>query len=166
MLRGAVGGFGALALHGMLADLEVPAARAAPAAGFDPLAPKAAHFPARAKCVIFLYMTGGVSHVESFDPKPKLFADHGKTITVDNWQGKLGEFKRYLKQPQWKFKPYGQSGIEVSELFPHVGQCVDDICVVRSKLSQLWIGNRESEPAVVRRDRAPRSLCRRADLGG
>jgi hypothetical protein len=132
MLRGAVGGFGALALHGMLADLEVPAARAAPAAGFDPLAPKAAHFPARAKCVIFLYMTGGVSHVESFDPKPKLFADHGKTITVDNWQGKLGEFKRYLKQPQWKFKPYGQSGIEVSELFPHVGQCVDDICVVRS----------------------------------
>ena len=77
-------------------------------------------------------MTGGVSHVDSFDPKPKLFADHGKTITVDNWQGKLGEFKRYLKQPQWEFKPRGQSGIEVSELFPHVGACVDDLCVIRS----------------------------------
>ena len=55
-------------------------------------------------------MTGGVSHVDSFDPKPKLYADHGKTITVDNWQGKLGEFKRYLKQPQWEFEPARQVG--------------------------------------------------------
>jgi hypothetical protein len=132
MLRGAAGGFGALALHGILAGRQAPPAHAAVAAASDPLAPKTSHFPARAKCVIFLYMTGGVSHVDSFDPKPKLFADHGKTITVDNWQGKLGEFKRYLKQPQWKFQPYGQSGIEVSELFPHIGQCIDDICVVRS----------------------------------
>lgn len=132
MLRRSVGGFGALALHGMLAGLQGASARSAPAADSDPLAPKHAHFPARAKCVIFLYMTGGVSHVESFDPKPKLFADHGKTVTVDNWQGKLGDFTRYLKQPQWKFAPHGQSGIKVSELFPHVGECVDDICVLRS----------------------------------
>src|SRR5665213_3006906 len=102
MLRGAVGGFGALALHGMLADLAAAPARAEATSPSDPLAPRAGHFRARAQRVIFLYMTGGVSHVESFDPKPKLFADHGKTITVDNWQGKLGEFKRYLKQPQWK----------------------------------------------------------------
>ncbi|MBI3836734.1 MAG: DUF1501 domain-containing protein [Planctomycetia bacterium] len=131
MLRRSVGGFGALALHGILADMA-PAVAAAADSDSDPLAPKKPHFTARAKCVIFLYMTGGVSHVESFDFKPKLFTDHGKTITVDNWQGKLGQFKRYLKQPQWKFKPYGQSGIEVSDLFPHVGLCADDLCVLRS----------------------------------
>lgn len=136
MLRGAVGGFGALALRGMLADQAAAPARAEATSPGDPLAPRAGHFRARAQRVIFLYMTGGVSHVESFDPKPKLFADHGKTITVDNWQGKLGEFKRYLKQPQWKFQPHGASGIEVSELFPHVGACIDDICVVRSMESE------------------------------
>ncbi|MFP6611544.1 MAG: DUF1501 domain-containing protein, partial [Pirellulales bacterium] len=82
--------------------------------------------------VIFLYMTGGVSHVDSFDPKPKLFANHGKEITVDNWQGKLGELKRYLKKPDWQFKPGGKSGIEVSDLFPHMRGIVDDLCVIRS----------------------------------
>ncbi len=135
MLRRSVGGFGALALHGMLAGMQDAAASVAPGAASDPLAARSAHFPARAKCVIFLYMTGGVSHVESFDPKPRLFADNGKTITVDNWQGKQGDFTRYLKQPQWKFTARGQSGIEVSELFPHVGECVDDICVLRSMAS-------------------------------
>ena len=77
-------------------------------------------------------MTGGVSHVDSFDPKPKLFADHGKTVTIDDWQGKPGKFNRYLKKPQWDFKPHGKCGIEVSDLFPHVGECVDDLCVIRS----------------------------------
>jgi hypothetical protein len=129
MLRGAAGGFGAMALHGMLADIE-PAR--ADATSSDPLAPQAAHFPAPARSVIFLYMTGGVSHVDSFDPKPKLVADHGQTVTVDNWQGKLGEFKRYLKRPQWPFQAYGRSGIEVSDLFPHVGSCADELCVLRS----------------------------------
>ena len=77
-------------------------------------------------------MTGGASHVDSFDPKPELFADHGKTISVDNWQGKLEEFTRYLKRPDWKFKPGGQSGIKVSDLFPHMRGIVDDLCVIRS----------------------------------
>ncbi len=130
MLRASAGGIGALALRGMLSESAAAATVAADAT--NPLAPRQPHFAAKAKSVIFLYMTGGVSHVESFDPKPKLYADHGKTITVDNWQGKRGEFKRYLKQPQWKFAPYGRSGIEVSELFPHVGGCVDDLCVIRS----------------------------------
>jgi hypothetical protein len=133
MLLRSAGGLGALALRGMLADTALAATANSPdAAQADPLAPRKPHFTPRATSVIFLYMTGGVSHVESFDPKPKLYADHGKTITVDNWQGKLGEFKRYLKQPQWKFQPHGSSGIEVSELFPHVGSCVDDLCVIRS----------------------------------
>jgi hypothetical protein len=101
-------------------------------AAADPLAPKKPHFESKAKRVIFLYMTGGVSHVDSFDPKPELIANHGKRITVDNWQGKLGEFTRYLKAPNWKFKPGGKSGIEVSDLFPHVRDIVDDLCVIRS----------------------------------
>ena len=133
VLQRAVGGFGAIALSGMLAD-ESPANEGNSSA--DPLAPKKPHHVPRAKRVIFLYMTGGVSHVDSFDPKPKLFANHGKEITVDNWQGKLGDFTRYLKTPDWKFKPGGKSGIEVSDLFPHIREVVDDLCVIRSMESE------------------------------
>jgi hypothetical protein len=129
VLQRAAGGFGAIALHGLLADESH--AGSTKSSG-DPLSPKQPHHQARAKRVIFLYMTGGVSHVDSFDPKPELFANHGKKITVDNWQGKLGELTRYLKRPDWKFKPGGQSGIEVSDLFPHMRGIVDDLCVIRS----------------------------------
>jgi len=129
VLQRAAGGFGAIALHGMLAG-EARAASIKSSA--DQLSPKQPHHAPRAKRVIFLYMTGGVSHVDSFDPKPELFANHGKKITVDNWQGKLEEFTRYLKKPDWKFKPGGQSGIEVSDLFPHMRGIVDDLCVIRS----------------------------------
>ncbi|GIS62928.1 MAG: hypothetical protein CM1200mP2_51530 [Planctomycetaceae bacterium] len=97
-----------------------------------PLTARQPHHVAKAKRVIFLFMTGGVSHVDSFDPKPKLIAGHGRSITVDNWQGKLGEFKRHLKRPDWTFRPGGQSGIEVSDLFPRVRSIVDDLCVIRS----------------------------------
>ena len=62
----------------------------APRAGVDPLAPRPPHFPAKAKRVIFLFMTGGVSHVDTFDPKPKLYADHGKTVTLDHPETKIG----------------------------------------------------------------------------
>ena len=133
MLARAAGGFGAIALNAMLAD-EMPASDAVATA--DPLAPKQPHFAPQAKQVIFLYMTGGVSHVDSFDPKPDLLANHGKQITVDNWQGKLGEFTRYLKKPNWEFRPGGQSGIEVSDLFPHIRDVVDDLCVIRSMESE------------------------------
>mgnify|MGYP001196534536 FL=1 len=95
VLQRAAGGFAGLALHAMLSDEH----RALAAPTNDPLAARQPHFAPRAKRVIFLYMTGGVSHVDSFDHKPTLFRDHGKQITVDNWQGKLGEFPRYLKRP-------------------------------------------------------------------
>lgn len=128
LLGRAAGGFGAIALAGMLAE-QTPGQTA------DPLAPRPPHFPARAKRVIFLYMTGGVSHVDTFDHKPKLIADHGRTITVDNWQGRLGQFTRYLKRPNWAFRRGGRSGIAVSDLFPHVREVVDDLCVIRSMSS-------------------------------
>jgi hypothetical protein len=129
-MKFAFGGAGSLLAAGLLH--EMCAADEARGASTDPLAPKAPHFPAKAKRVIFLFHTGGVSHVDSFDAKPKLSADHGKTVTIDEWQGKPGKYNRYLKKPQWDFKPRGKSGIEVSSLFPHIGDCVDDLCVIRS----------------------------------
>ncbi len=127
-LTRSAGGAGSIALSAMLAD-EL---RADAGKSDDPLAPKTTHHPAKAKRVIFLFMTGGVSHLESFDPKPKLTADHNKSIKVDNFQGKLAEFSMFLKMPHWKFRPGGQSGVEVSDLFPHVRDKVDDLCVIRS----------------------------------
>jgi len=128
MIRRLAGG--SLLLSGILADLIRAEDRNGALA--SPLAPKTPHFPPRAKRVIFLYMTGGVSHVDSFDPKPKLFKDHGKTASVDYYAGKSGDYSVFLKSPLWQFKPRGQCGTEVSDLFPHLAECVDDLCVIRS----------------------------------
>ncbi len=88
-----------------------------------PLAPQAPHFAPRAKRVIFFFMTGGVSHVDSFDPKPELNQRDGEPSVRDgrNWKAML-----------WKPRPRGQSGIEVTDLFPHLAQRVDDLCLIRS----------------------------------
>lgn len=129
VLKRAAGGFGAIALQGILAE-QLQASENGVAA--DPLAAKPGHFEPQVKRVIFLFMTGGVSHVDSFDPKPQLLANHGKQISVDNWQGKAGDFKRFLKKANWNFQPGGESGIEVSDLFPHIRGVVDDLCVIRS----------------------------------
>lgn len=99
-----------------------------------PLAPREPHFPAKAKRVIFLFMTGGVSHVDTFDPKPELIRSHGKEIEADHPEikGRAGYERIYLKRPQWDFSPRGQCGTEVSELFPHIATCMDDIALIRS----------------------------------
>lgn len=88
----------------------------------NPLAPKPPHFAAKAKRVIFLFMTGGVSHVDTFDPKPFLTANHGKPARG----------KSFYKGADWKFRRYGQGGIEISDLFPEIGGVADDLCVIRS----------------------------------
>jgi hypothetical protein len=100
----------------------------------DPLAPRRPHFPAKAKSVIFLFMSGGVSHVDSFDPKPKLLADHGKQVVFDHpeTRNRPGYEKLFLKKPDWKFVPRGKSGIEVSDLFPELGRQIDDVALIRS----------------------------------
>ena len=100
----------------------------------DPLAPKKPHFGAKAKSVIFLFMSGGVSHVDSFDPKPKLVSDHGKQVTFAHPETKdrPGYEKLFLKKPDWAFAPRGKSGIEVSDLFPEVGKRIDDVALIRS----------------------------------
>ncbi len=122
MLKQSALGFGSLALTSMLAET---------AAAVDPLAPKAPHFPARAKRVIFLFMTGGPSQVDTFDPKPLLTRDHGKPFPGQKPRVQFAETGTLLRSP-WTFKKYGQSGIEVSELFPHVAGCVDDLCFIHS----------------------------------
>ena len=123
LLQNTALGFGSLALSSLLAETSM--------ATGDPLAPKAPHFPARAKRVIFLFMTGGPSQVDTFDPKPLLDRDHGKPFPGQKPRVQFAETGTLLRSP-WKFKKHGQSGIEVSELFPHVAGCVDDLCLVHS----------------------------------
>ena len=130
VLRSMIGG--SMLFPGLMSQLLAEEATASPD---DPLAPKSTHFPAKAKRIILLHMSGGVSHVDSWDPKPQLFADAGKTIPVNEFQGRKGDFNMYLKRPQWEFKPHGQCGTEVSSLFPHMAECVDDLCVIRSMKS-------------------------------
>jgi hypothetical protein len=131
VLRSMIGG--SMLLPGIVSQLL--AEDAAPPDLKDPLAPKPTHFPPKAKRVIFLYMSGGVSHIDSWDPKPKLFADAGKTVAVDEFQGRKGNFNMFLKRPQWEFSKHGKCGTEVSSLFPHVAECVDQLCVIRSMKS-------------------------------
>ena len=90
----------------------------------DPLAPHAPHFPGKAKRVIFMYSPGGVSHLDSYDYKPKL-------IAAADAQEKAKNGKLYLR-PHWEFKPRGESGTMVSELFPNIAASMDDICLIRS----------------------------------
>src|SRR5262249_37734978 len=120
MLRLTGAGFGTL---GLAAVLHADTAKQ-PSAG--PLAPKAGHFPARAKPVIFLFMNGAPSHVDTFDPNTDLETHDGEDPpTGASKKGKL------MKSP-FAFKKCGRSGIEVSEIFPEIGKCIDDICVIRS----------------------------------
>ena len=121
VLRRAGGGFGALALSALLAD---EAAATVPA---DPLAPRPPDMRAKARRVIFLFMPGGPSQVDTFDPKPRLNRDHGKPSPKPY----LGESRKLLASP-WKFRRHSESGLEVSELFPHVGAQADNLCVIRS----------------------------------
>src|SRR5207248_8340682 len=129
------GGFGAVALAALLAE-ETRGADAPRSPGADdPLSPKSPHFPAKTTSVIFLYSTGGVSHIDTFDHKPKLFADHGKSVTADLWFMQKGSFTRFLKRPNWTFKPAGTCGTPVSELFPELAGVMDDVCVVNSMVT-------------------------------
>ena len=129
---------GSLLMPGLLSELLASdAGRSASIKTADadnPVAPRDPHFPAKAKSVIFLFMSGGVSHVDSFDPKPQLIADHGKQVVFDHpeTRNRPGYEKIFLKRPDWKFSPRGQSGIEVSDLFPHIANQADEITFVRS----------------------------------
>lgn len=135
MLRRTGCGFGYLALAGLLGKEAATAADSGATpqtfnAPTNPLVPKLPHFTGRAKRIIFLFMPGGPSQVDTFDPKPRLAQDNGKPSP----KLYLGQQRNLLASP-WKFQKYGQSGIEVSDLFPHTGRCIDDLCVIRSMVA-------------------------------
>jgi hypothetical protein len=121
MLRNSTGSFLSLAVAGMLAD----------EAGAKSLEQAGAHRPPRAKSVIYLYMEGGPSQIDTFDPKPRLDRDHGQDLPLKTPNTVFDIGKKILRSP-YKFQQYGQSGAWVSEIFPNVAKCVDDLTIIRS----------------------------------
>jgi hypothetical protein len=121
-------GMGALGLGTLLSDALIPSAHAAPY--INPLAPHCGQFPGTAKRVIHLFMNGGPSHVDTWDPKPALAKYAGKMLPFDNLKTERKTGAAFASP--FKFKKYGQSGIEVSELFAKTAESIDDICVIRS----------------------------------
>jgi hypothetical protein len=139
MLRRIGAGFGTLALAGMLES------SCKAASSTNPLALRQPHFPARAKRIIFLFMNGGPSHVDTFDPKPALAKYNGQRPEVLNKINTGRRGNSTLMQSPFAFHKHGQSGIEVSEIFPEVGKCIDDICVIRS----MHTNNPNHEPSLL-----------------
>lgn len=121
-------GFGLLALAGLMNDK----AYAGPVDGRV----KSPHFKPRAKSVIFCYMSGGVSHVDTFDPKPRLTQDAGKPMPMPVQRTQFNQ-NGTIMPSHWEFKNRGQSGLPVSELFPNIAKCADDLCVIRSMTSKF-----------------------------
>jgi hypothetical protein len=131
MLAGVSGGFGMLALAGLFG-------RTADAAQsmLDARALRATHFARRARSVIFLYQDGAPSQVDTFDPKPRLVDLDGKPFPMKTAPTQFNNNGNTLASP-WKFRQYGESGLPVSDLFPHIGSVADELCVVRSMTSDF-----------------------------
>jgi hypothetical protein len=131
VLKQFASGFGMLGVAGLLADelaADIVRSTASPLALLPP------PYPAKAKRIIFLFMSGGPSHVDLFDPKPQLAVHNGKPLPFE--MPKLVRTKTgNLLQSPYKFQKHGQAGIEVSELFPNIASCIDDICVIRSMVA-------------------------------
>ena len=128
ILRAAANGFGAVALESLL-HRELGAAPRV-----NPLAAKPAHFEAKAKRVIFLFMVGAPSHIDTFDPKPALKKYEGQPLpeSYGKVTSQFTDGTTPILASPWEFERYGHSGLPVSSLYPHLAKCVDDICFVRS----------------------------------
>ena len=124
MLRNSSVGFGALALDMLMAQECAAETEGA-------FAPRSTHFAAKARSIIFLYMDGGVSQVDSFDPKPRLNKEHGKPYSLKMEPTQFNNIGTVYRS-HWGFKKYGQCGMDVSALFPHIATCADDLALVRS----------------------------------
>jgi hypothetical protein len=134
LLLEAGGGFGAIALHSMLSR-ELPAAPdSGGAASQNPLAAKAPHFAAKVKRVIYLFMHGGPSHVDLFDPKPDLKRLHGQPLpeSFGEVMTRRKVASNPLLGPVSRFRRHGNSGLEISDFLPEIAGCADDLCVLRS----------------------------------
>src|SRR5437762_5642099 len=124
-------GMGALSLATFFGGVEASTGTGTVEGGYvSPLLPRQPQFPAKTKHIIHIFANGGPSQVDTFDPKPALAKYAGKPLPMENLKT---ERKTGAAFPSpYQFKKYGKSGIEVSEIFPHVGECIDDICVIRS----------------------------------
>lgn len=129
-LRLGATGFGSVALASLLNETRAADLKQ------DPLAPQKTHFPPKARSVIFLYMDGGVSQVDSFDPKPRLTKEDGQPFPMEKEPTQFNNNGNTLGS-RWKYKNYGECGTPVSDLFPHIAQHVDDMTVVRSMVSDF-----------------------------
>src|SRR3712207_6624404 len=131
LLRRSGMGFAMVGLAGVLADGGRLVADDVAAGGYkNPLAEKPPHFPAKAKRVIHLFLNGGPSHVDTFDPKPALARYAGQPLPRENLRTERRTGAAFPSP--FRFRRHGQSGIEISELFPHVARHADDLCVIRS----------------------------------
>jgi hypothetical protein len=135
LLRRVGMGFGSLALTQLLSQSGDLSLQAATSESLNPLAPKQPPLPGKAKRVIHLFMNGGPSHVDTFDPKPKLQEYAGKDLPIPNPRTERKTGNAY--PCPFKFEKYGQSGLEVSEIFPHVAQHADKLCVIRSMYADV-----------------------------
>ena len=134
MLTRSAAGFGMLGLASVLSDER--RANAESTLSSDPLAPKVPHFAAKAKHLIFLFMNGGPSHVDTFDPKTELVKQAGKP----------GPGGNYMPSP-FKFQQRGECGLPISEIYPHLGEYMDDLCVIRS----MYTSTPNHEPGQIGR---------------
>src|ERR1700682_858269 len=119
MLKHFANGFGMLGLANLFSN-DLLASSITPA-----------HYAPKAKRIIFLFMSGGPSHVDTFDPKPRLAKDNGQPLPFEKPKLERTRTGNLLQSP-FKFSKHGQSGIEVSDLLPNIASCIDDICVIRS----------------------------------
>ena len=129
MLRNTSTGFGLLALAGLLSD-------SAYAERSPDHAPPGPHFEPKVKSVIFCYMSGGLSHIDSFDPKPRLAREAGQPMPFETARTMFNQDGNIMPSP-WAFQRYGEAGIPVSDLFPHIATCVDDLAVIRSMTAKF-----------------------------
>jgi len=131
MLCKCANGFGGLALAYLVAD---KIASAAALAERNPLAPRLPHYEPKARSVIFLFMDGGPSQIDTFDPKPRLERENGQAIPFETPTTVFNISNKILASP-YKFRKYGQCGADVSELFPNLASCVDDMAIIRSMVA-------------------------------
>jgi hypothetical protein len=140
------GGMGVVGLSTVLADAGLLAADSAnPRHAANPLAPKPPHFEPKARRLIFLFMNGGPSHVDTFDPKPELTKHAGEPLPESFSANTMRKKKGNLMASPFKWQPHGQSGIEVTELYPELSRRVDDLCVLRS----MYTDNPNHEPGLL-----------------
>lgn len=136
MLQNGALGFGAVAMAALLSEQAFGSVYTDPARVKQPMKPITPMYSAKAKNIIFLFMEGGPSQVDTFDPKPRLEKERGEPIKMDVPTTQFNNVGTVMPS-QWEFRNYGESGIPVSDLFPHVGKCVDDLAVIRSMTSKF-----------------------------